>query len=95
MAALHRVDASTVGLDFLLQPDRGADPLDQPLAYYRYYYDWVRGDAVDRVIEEAFAYLAEAKPSVLCTASSGAMPAAATSSSTPICGAPLCWTGRP
>jgi aminoglycoside phosphotransferase (APT) family kinase protein len=40
MCKVHRLDWEALGFDFLLQPERGATPLDQQLHYYKEYFEW-------------------------------------------------------
>jgi aminoglycoside phosphotransferase (APT) family kinase protein len=62
MAAMHRVDVAEHGLEFLAQPERGSDALDEQWDYYREYYDWVRNGVSYAPIEEGFDWLAANKP---------------------------------
>jgi aminoglycoside phosphotransferase (APT) family kinase protein len=39
--ALRRLDAATLGLDFLAKPELGETPLGQELAYYERYLEWI------------------------------------------------------
>jgi aminoglycoside phosphotransferase (APT) family kinase protein len=40
MSKVHRLDWKSLGFDFLLEPRRGATPLEQQLHYYREYFEW-------------------------------------------------------
>jgi aminoglycoside phosphotransferase (APT) family kinase protein len=62
MAELHRADPKRLGLDFLDQPTRGSDPIDQQLNYYWKYYCWARGGEPHPVIEAAYEWLRRNKP---------------------------------
>lgn len=53
MAEMHRADPERLRLDFLEQPERGSDPIDQQLHYYWEYYNWVRGGESYPIIEVA------------------------------------------
>lgn len=65
MAELHRVEPVQAGLDFLDQPARGADPIDQMLHYNQEFYDWVRDGETRPVIEAAASWLRANKPATL------------------------------
>jgi aminoglycoside phosphotransferase (APT) family kinase protein len=65
MAELHRADPKRLGLDFLDQPARGSDPIDQQLQYYWEFYCWVRGGESHPVIEAAYEWLRRNKPPTL------------------------------
>jgi aminoglycoside phosphotransferase (APT) family kinase protein len=62
LARLHAIDVTGPDAAFLDRPEWGANPLDQHLAYQRWYYDWAR-DGVDyATIEAAFAWLDAHRP---------------------------------
>ncbi|SEB64984.1 Predicted kinase, aminoglycoside phosphotransferase (APT) family [Rhodococcus koreensis] len=65
MAEMHRADPERLRLDFLEQPERGSDPIDQQLHYYWEYYNWVRGGESYPIIEVALEWLQRSKPLVL------------------------------
>lgn len=65
MAEMHRADPKVAGLDFLEQPERGRDSLDQLIQYNREYYDWVREGETRVVIEAAYDWLVDNKPDPL------------------------------
>jgi aminoglycoside phosphotransferase (APT) family kinase protein len=62
MAELHRTDLRGLGLDFLDQPVRGADPIDQQLQYYWEYLAWASRGESHPVMEAAYDWLRSAKP---------------------------------
>jgi aminoglycoside phosphotransferase (APT) family kinase protein len=65
MAELHRCSSQRLGLDFLDQPRRGSDPIDQQLRYHWEYYSWVREGESHPVVEAAYQWLRRNKPPVL------------------------------
>lgn len=65
MAELHRLDPDAAGLAFLAQPERGADPLEQQLQYYREYFAWARAGLPHPVVDIALDWLAGHRPAVL------------------------------
>jgi aminoglycoside phosphotransferase (APT) family kinase protein len=65
MAELHRADPRQLGLDFLDQPTRGSDPIDQQLQYYWEYYYWAREGESHPVIDAAYQWLRRNKPLLL------------------------------
>jgi aminoglycoside phosphotransferase (APT) family kinase protein len=62
MAEIHTADWRGLGLEFLDQQHRGADPLTQQLHYYREYYEWVREGESRPVIEFVFDWLTREMP---------------------------------
>jgi aminoglycoside phosphotransferase (APT) family kinase protein len=62
LARLHAIDVTGEDAKFLDRPEWGATPLQQHLAYQRWYYDWAREGAVYPIIERAFAWLEEHRP---------------------------------
>jgi aminoglycoside phosphotransferase (APT) family kinase protein len=62
MAEIHRADPAHLGLEFLDQPSRGPDPVDQQLQYYWEYYCWVRGGETHPAVEAAYEWLRRSKP---------------------------------
>lgn len=62
MCKVHRLDWKALGFEFLLEPKRGATPLEQQLHYYQEYFEW--GMPRDRhpVIAQALDYLEANKP---------------------------------
>jgi aminoglycoside phosphotransferase (APT) family kinase protein len=63
MAELHKADPQRLGLNFLDQPTRGSDPVDQQLNYYWEYYCWAKdGGSSHPVIEAAYEWLRRNKP---------------------------------
>jgi len=57
LAGIHAIDPDTVDASFLAVELPGDTPLRRHVASQRAYYDWVRGDEVIPVVEEAFAWL--------------------------------------
>ena len=57
LAGIHSIDLETVDASFLEMDQPGDTPLRRHVANQRDYYDWVRGDDVIPVVEEAFAWL--------------------------------------
>jgi aminoglycoside phosphotransferase (APT) family kinase protein len=57
MVGIHAIDLETADIAFLDLERPGATPLRRHVANQRAYYDWVRGDEVIPVIEEAFDWL--------------------------------------
>jgi aminoglycoside phosphotransferase (APT) family kinase protein len=57
LARLHDIDVRTPSAAFLDRPEWGATPLDQHLAYQRWYYDWAREGVEYPIIERAFTWL--------------------------------------
>ncbi|HEY5154895.1 MAG TPA: phosphotransferase family protein [Acidimicrobiales bacterium] len=57
LAGIHAIDPDTVDASFLEVELPGDTPLRRHVASQRDYYDWVRGDEVIPVVEEAFAWL--------------------------------------
>jgi aminoglycoside phosphotransferase (APT) family kinase protein len=62
VAGIHGIDVERVDAAFLELDAPGDTPLRRHVANQRLYYDWMRGDAVYPVIEEAFAWLDENWP---------------------------------
>jgi aminoglycoside phosphotransferase (APT) family kinase protein len=62
LVGIHGIDTETVDVSFLELDVPGDTPLRRHVANQRAYYDWVRGDAVIPVVEEAFAWLEEHWP---------------------------------
>jgi aminoglycoside phosphotransferase (APT) family kinase protein len=65
MSQAHRVDVEDGGLSFLDQRQRGATGLDQQLAYYDEYYEWIIGTTDQPrvpVLEDVASWLREHKP---------------------------------
>jgi aminoglycoside phosphotransferase (APT) family kinase protein len=62
LAQLHAIDVSGPNADFLRRPQHGKTPLDQHLGYQRWYYDWAREGVDYEIIERAFAWLDEHRP---------------------------------
>jgi aminoglycoside phosphotransferase (APT) family kinase protein len=62
MAGLHRADWRGLGLGLLDDRDRGEDPVEQQLSYYAEYFDWVREGESRPIIEVAFDWLREHRP---------------------------------
>jgi aminoglycoside phosphotransferase (APT) family kinase protein len=57
LAGIHAIDVDRVETAFLELDAEGDTPLRRHVANQRLYYDWMRGDAVYPVIEEAFTWL--------------------------------------
>ncbi len=62
MASLHALPLDDEALGFLDRPQFGATPLDQQLAYQRWYYEWAREGRDYPVIERAFDWLQANRP---------------------------------
>jgi aminoglycoside phosphotransferase (APT) family kinase protein len=62
LARLHEVDVSGPDAAFLDRPEWGATPLDQHLAYQRWYYDWAREGVDHPLIERALDWLDAHRP---------------------------------
>ena len=62
LAQIHALDTANPALGFLDRPQYGAGPIEQHLAYQRFYYDWARGSDRYPVIETAFDWLAQRRP---------------------------------
>jgi aminoglycoside phosphotransferase (APT) family kinase protein len=63
MCRVHDVDPVDLGLGFLAEPERGAAPLAQQLAYYDHYLDWGLADrARYPLLERALGWLRDAAP---------------------------------
>lgn len=59
LARIHRLDWRARGLDFLDVPPAGTGPLDQQLAYYARYLEWVRRGRPQPILQAALAWLRE------------------------------------
>ena len=57
LAGVHSIDIDVVDASFLELGTAGDTPLRRHVANQREYYDWVRGDEVIPVVEEAFDWL--------------------------------------
>lgn len=62
LARLHAIDVSGSDAAFLDRPEWGATPLDQHLAYQRWYYEWAREDIDYETIEATFEWLHRHRP---------------------------------
>jgi aminoglycoside phosphotransferase (APT) family kinase protein len=62
MCKVHRLDWKRLGFDFLLEPQRGATPLEQQLHYYREYFEWGMPRKRHPDIERGLEYLESHKP---------------------------------
>ncbi len=62
MCKVHRLDWKKLGFEFLLEPERGATPLEQQLHYYREYFDWGMPRDRHRDIVQGLDYLEANKP---------------------------------
>jgi aminoglycoside phosphotransferase (APT) family kinase protein len=62
LAALHEVDISGEDAAFLNRPQYGSTPLDQHLAYQRFYYEWAREGTSYPCIDNTFAWLERNRP---------------------------------
>jgi aminoglycoside phosphotransferase (APT) family kinase protein len=62
LARLHAIDVSGPEARFLDRPVWGKTPLDQHLAYQRWYYDWAREGVEYPIIERTFAWLDAHRP---------------------------------
>jgi aminoglycoside phosphotransferase (APT) family kinase protein len=62
LARLHDIDVTGADASFLDRPEWGATPLDQHLAYQRWYYDWAREGVDYPIIERTFAWLEQHRP---------------------------------
>jgi aminoglycoside phosphotransferase (APT) family kinase protein len=62
LADLHAIDVTGPDAAFLDRPQWGATPLDQHLAYQRWYYEWAREGRSSPLIERTFAHLEAHRP---------------------------------
>lgn len=62
LARLHQIDVSGDDAVFLDRPEWGATPLEQHLAYQRWFYDWARDGAEVPIIESTFEWLEKHRP---------------------------------
>jgi len=62
MCKVHRLDWKALGFDFMLEPERGATPLDQQLHYWRGYFEWGMPAERHPDIAQALDYLEANKP---------------------------------
>jgi aminoglycoside phosphotransferase (APT) family kinase protein len=62
LVRLHAIDVTGEDAAFLDRPQWGATPLDQHLAYQRWYYDWAREGTSYPVIERALDRLERERP---------------------------------
>jgi len=62
MCKVHRLDWEKLGFDFLLEPKRGATPLDQQLDYWQEYFRWGMEASRHPDIAQALDYLETNKP---------------------------------
>ena len=62
MCKVHRLDWKGLGFDFMLEPERGATPLDQQLHYWRGYFEWGMPAERHPDIAQALDYLEANKP---------------------------------
>ncbi len=62
LAALHEIDAATHDLGFLEYESGGETPMTRHLSHLRGYYEWVREDREHHVIEQAFSWLEDNRP---------------------------------
>jgi aminoglycoside phosphotransferase (APT) family kinase protein len=62
MCKVHRLDWKALGFDFLLEPQRGATPLEQQLHYYQEYFEWGLPRERHPEIARALDYLEANKP---------------------------------
>jgi aminoglycoside phosphotransferase (APT) family kinase protein len=62
LARLHDIDVTGPDAAFLDRPEWGASPLDQHIAYQRWYYDWARDGVEYPIIERAFAWIDQHRP---------------------------------
>lgn len=63
IAAVHGVDHRAAGFDFLDRPELGATPLEQELAYYADFLEWVQRDEPVPDAERALEWLRDNRPS--------------------------------
>jgi len=63
MCKVHRLDWKGLGFDFLAEPKRGDNALDQQLDYWREYFRWGMEASRHPDIAEALVYLEANKPS--------------------------------
>lgn len=62
MCKVHRLDWKKLGFEFLLEPKRGATPLDQQLDYWQEYFRWGMEASRHPDIAQALDYLESNKP---------------------------------
>jgi len=57
LARIHRLDWQRLGLSFVGVPGSGTDPLDQQIAYYERYLDWVQSPSPQPILRAAFEWV--------------------------------------
>jgi len=62
MCEVHRLDWKALGFDFLVEPKRGDNPLDQQLDYWQEYFRWGMEASRHPDISKALEYLEANKP---------------------------------
>ena len=70
MSAVHQVDWQALGFDFLAEPKRGENALDQQLDYWKEYFRWgmpaERHPEIGRALSYLEAHKPEQQPVALC-----------------------------
>ncbi|HXN60784.1 MAG TPA: phosphotransferase family protein [Acidimicrobiales bacterium] len=62
LAAVHRTDWRTLGLDWLGMPTRGKPGIEQQMSYYRDFLDWAAKGLTVPVIESTWQWLVDHRP---------------------------------
>jgi len=62
LAAVHRVDWTALGLGWLSDPRRGRPGIEQHMAYYRDFYDWVAKGTPIATLDATWAWLVAHQP---------------------------------
>jgi aminoglycoside phosphotransferase (APT) family kinase protein len=62
MARIHRLDWRSLGLGFLVKPERGKTGLDQQLTYYQAYFDWAAKDRPQPSVQAMWDWLLDNRP---------------------------------
>lgn len=62
LAAIHRLDPTLLGLDFLARPDLGRTPVEQELRYYEDFYHWTYPEGDHPTVEPSLAWLKANQP---------------------------------
>jgi aminoglycoside phosphotransferase (APT) family kinase protein len=62
MARIHRLDWQSLGLDFLVRPERGRTGLDQQLTYYQAYFEWAAHGRPQPSVQAVWDWLLANRP---------------------------------
>jgi aminoglycoside phosphotransferase (APT) family kinase protein len=62
LAAVHRTDWRTLGLDWLAMPERGKPGIQQQMSYYRDFLDWAAKGLRVPVLESTWQWLVDHQP---------------------------------